>query len=489
MNVVTDLLERFPAARPALLELTAEGERRVWHFGELIAQSAGLSGAFAARGVGRGDVVMTLCASRLEWVLAMLACWRMGAVAMPCSTQLRAGDLAARCAATNPSLCVGEADLLGALPAGVEAMDMADVERVLDEDLDQETPVEAIDLDASDPALVIFTSGTTGAARPALHGQGYIPGQSLQAEHWLGAGPDDLVWCTAAPGWSKSSRNVFLAPWLRGAAAMVHDARFDASERLEICRREGVSVLCQAPTEYRMLAKRTEVGPLPEMRRMVAAGEALGTEVGAHFRERTGLAIADGYGQTETGQITGWRPGEDPVAGSMGTPLPGIETRIAEDGELQVLASSVPTFFLGYLDEDGGPRLLDGGWWATGDYVSAREDGALVYEGRSDDVISSSGYRIGPAEVESALGSHPAVAEAAAIGVTDPERGQIVKAYVVLREGAPGEELARALITHARAESAPYKAPRRIEFIDELPKTATGKVRRVALRERESGGD
>lgn len=488
MNVVPDLLERFPAARPALLELTGEGGRRIWHFGELIAQSAGLSGAFAARGVERGDAVMTLCGSRLEWVLAMLACWRMGAVAMPCSTQLRAGDLETRAAAANPVLCVGEAELLGALPGGIEVMDMAEVERVLDEDLDQETPAAVADLDPDDPALIIFTSGTTGAARPALHGQSYIPGQMLQAEHWLGAGPGDLVWCTAAPGWSKSSRNVFLAPWLRGAAGVVHDARFEASERLEICRREGISILCQAPTEYRMLAKRTEVGRLPEMHRMVAAGEALGTEVGAHFLERTGLAIADGYGQTETGQITGWRPGEKPVSGSMGRALPGIETRITAEGELQVRAASVPTFFLGYLDEDGPARLIDGEWWATGDFATAREDGALVYAGRGDDIISSSGYRIGPAEVESALASHPDVAEAGAIGIDDPERGQIVKAFVVLRSGEPGEELTAALLAHARAETAPYKAPRAIEFIDELPKTATGKLRRVALRELEARG-
>ncbi|MBA2239648.1 MAG: AMP-binding protein, partial [Solirubrobacterales bacterium] len=464
MNIVPDLLERFPAGRPALLEISRDGERRVWHFGELIAQSAGLSGAFAARGVRRGEVVMTLVGNRVEWVLAMLACWRMGAVAMPCSTQLRRGDVEARAGQANPVLCVGEEELLGELPAGIEALSMADVSAVLDEDEPQETPGSVAELGPADPALVIFTSGTTGQPRGALHGHGYLPGQALQAEHWLGARKGELAWCTAAPGWSKSSRNSFLAPWLRGAAALLHDARFEPAERLEICRREGVNLLCQAPTEYRMLAKRTEVGELPEMRRMLSAGEALDAEVIGHFRERVGVEIADGYGQTETGAMTGWGPGARVVPGSMGRPLPGIETRVAE-GELQLRAASSPTFFLGYLDAPGPPELVDDEWWATGDFVRADDRGLYWYEGRGDDLIASSGYRIGPDEVESALCSHPDVAEAAAIGVPDAERGQVVKAFVVLRSGEPSSELAAELQRHARGETAPYKAPRRVEFV------------------------
>ncbi len=183
MNFVSDVLERFPASKPALLAIGRDGERRVWHFGELIAMSAGLSGALAARGLGRGDVVMTLVGNRVEWVLTLLACWRMGAVALPCSTQLRRKDLELRAAAADPTVCVGDEDLLGELPPSVPAMTLADVAAVLDEDRPQEPPAEVAELDPEDPALIVFTSGTTGEPRAALHAQRYLPGQRAQAQH------------------------------------------------------------------------------------------------------------------------------------------------------------------------------------------------------------------------------------------------------------------------------------------------------------------
>src|SRR5262245_7673348 len=250
-------MERSPASRLGIVAVDAEGNRRDWYFGELIAKSAGLSGAFAARGVGRGDVVMTLVGNRIEWVLSLLACWRMGAVALPCSTQLRRHDLEVRVAAADPKLCVGEDDLLTELPGGVETMSMNEVAEVLDEDRNQETPAAVEDMDLEDPALIVFTSGTTGEPRGVVHAYRYLEGQHAQAEHWLGSREGELVWCTTATGWSKSARNVFLAPWLTGAAAVLHEGRFDAAERLDLAEALGVHVLCQAPTEYRMLAKRT----------------------------------------------------------------------------------------------------------------------------------------------------------------------------------------------------------------------------------------
>ena len=489
MNFITDVLEQFPSARPALLAIDANGERRVWHFGELIAMSAGVSGALAARGVKRGDVVMTLLGNRVEWVLTLLAAWRMGAIALPMSTQLRSNDLALRVAASNPALCVGDPELLGGLPGSVETIDMAEFAGLLDEDSPQETPAQVAALDHSDPALIVFTSGTTGEPRGALHTAGYLMAQRTQAEHWLGAKKGDLVWCTTATGWSKSARNVFVAPWLCGAAALISDARFDAEARLSLVESEEVSVLCQAPTEYRMLAKRTELRKVPGLRRMVSAGEPLNPEVMRVFREATGQDIHDGYGQTETGQITGNLVGRPVRDGSMGTPLPGFEVRVdspgGEPGELQVRADSCPTFFHRYLDEsrdDARERLVDGEWWPTGDVVRADADGYLYYEGRNDDLILSSGYRIGPFEVESALVSHPAVAEAAAVATPDEERGSVVRAVVVLRDGEPGDALAGELRDHVKSMTAPYKAPRVIDFVDELPKTASGKIRRAELR-------
>ena len=427
-------MERAPASTLGIVAVDAWGNRREWHFGELIARSAGLSGAMAARGVERGDAVMTLAGSRIEWVLTMLACFRMGAVALPCNPQLRRKDLEIRVAAAGPKLCVGEESLLGELPDGVPEMTLDDVADALDEDRPQETPADVADLAPDDPAVIIFTSGTTGDPKGVVYPQRYLTGQRLQAEHWVGARKGELAWCTAAPGWSKSTRNVFIAPWLRGAAALIHDARFDPRERLEVIEREGVNVLCQAPTEYRILAKRTELRPIASLRRMVSAGEPLNPEVIRAFREQMGTGIGDGYGQTETGPVTGMRPDEDDPArdGSMGRPLPGIEVRVAE-GELQVRPETVPTFFAHYLGEEP----FAGEWWATGDHVRQDEDGYLWFEGRDDDIIVSAGYRIGPFEVESALVSHPAVAEAAAVAAPDEERGSVVRAVVVLADRSP----------------------------------------------------
>ncbi len=483
MNLIEDLLERSPASRLGIVAVDGEANRRDWYFGELIACSAGLSGAFAARGVKRGDVVMTLVGNRIEWVLTLLACWRMGAVALPCNTQLRRHDLELRVAAANPALCVGEENLLAELPEGVPAMTMAEIADVLDEDRPQETPAAIEAMDAEDPALIVFTSGTTGEPRGVVHAYRYLFGQRIQAEHWFGSRKGELAWCTTATGWSKSARNVFLAPWLTGAAAVIHDGRFVPAERLEFAAVLGVNVLCQAPTEYRLLAKRTALRPLPALRRMVSAGEPLDAETIGAFREAIGLEPADGYGQTETGQVTGNLAGEPVRQGSMGRPLPGIETRIdgAEPGavgELQLRTASSPTFFSRYLD---GERF-EGEWWPTGDLVRADADGFLFFEGRDDDIILSSGYRIGPFEVESALQSHPAVAEAAAVAAPDPERGAVVRAIVVPCDREPNDELARELQEHCKRVAAPYKFPRIVEFVAELPKTSSGKIRRAQLR-------
>ena len=477
MNLISDLIEGFPFSKVALVALDGDGNRRDWHFSELYAMSAGLSGAFAARGVRRGDVVMTLMGNRVEWVLAMLACWRMGAVALPCNTMLRRADLKLRAGAAVPALCVGEEELLAELPDGVPYMTLDDVAAVLDEDRPQEAPAQIEAMGAEDPALIVFTSGTTGEPRGAVHGYRYLLGQRAQAEHWFGSRDGELAWCTTATGWSKSARNVFLAPWLTGAAAVLHEGRFDPVERLDLVEKLGVNVLCQAPTEYRMQAKRARLRPLPMVRRMVSAGEPLNPEVIAAFREETGLEVADGYGQTETGQVTGNLAREAVRPGSMGRPLPGFETRVRE-GELELRAPSCPTFFTGYLD--GG--AFRGEWWRTGDIVRVDDDGYLYFEGRNDDIILTAGYRVGPFEVESALLSHPAVAEAAAVAAPDPERGSVVRAIVVLREGEGSPELAAELQEHCKRMTAPYKFPRLVEFTAELPKTASGKIRRAELR-------
>jgi acyl-coenzyme A synthetase/AMP-(fatty) acid ligase len=312
-----------------------------------------------------------------------------------------------------------------------------------------------------------------------LHVQRYLIGQRLQGKHWMGVQPGDVVWCTASSGWSKSARNVFVAPWLRGGTAMVHDARFDPEERLALIEREGVRVLCMAPTEYRIIVKRTKIPRLPWLRSCIAAGEALDPAVIAAWRNATGIEVRDGYGQTETGQLTGCVPDEQVRPGSMGRPLPGVRLWV-DDGELLADPKSVPTFFDRYLGE---VPVSGDEPWRTGDRVAVDDDGYLWFEGRTDDVIISAGYRIGPFEVESALCSHPAVEEAAAVAAPDEDRGAIVRAIVVLRDGyAPSENLKRTLQDHVKSETAPYKYPRRVDFAPALPKTPSGKVKRAELR-------
>jgi acetyl-CoA synthetase len=427
--------------------------------------------------VRRGDVVLTLIGNRPEWVFTMVACFRIGAVALPCNEQLRAKDLGLRLAAAQPRLVVADERNLSELSA---ATPTAEVLAIPDEALYDNEPAPNAELAPADPCLITFTSGTTGEAKGVVHGQRYLPGQRLQAEHWLDAREDDLVWCTAASGWSKSARNAFIAPWLRGAAALLHDARFDPFERLEILARERVTVLCMAPTEYRVIAKRASLSPLPGLRTLVAAGEALNPEVIRAFYAMLGIEIRDGYGQTETGQLTANPVGHPVRPGSMGLPLPGVNLRVI-DGELVLVDPRTdPTFFVSHLGDGAAPEDRP---WHTGDRVRQDDGGYLYFEGRADDLIISAGYRIGPFEVESALVSHAAVAEAAVVAAPDDERGSVVRAVVVLRDGfQPSDRLAADLQEHVREQTAPYKYPRIVDFAPELPKTASGKVQRAVLR-------
>jgi acyl-coenzyme A synthetase/AMP-(fatty) acid ligase len=493
-NFTRDVVERLARERPrdeALRAVGPDGSVRSLTFADVAGEAAAAAAGLAHLGIGRGDLVMTLMGARPEWVFALLGAWRLGAVALPGSEQLRAKDLALRIRAARPALVLAAERDMDELQRALG--DVEHAPRCHDVEADglprAEPDTAAADTTVDHPALVIFTSGTAGEPRGVVHTQGYLRGQHTQAAHWFGARAGELAWCTAASGWSKSARNAFVAPWTMGAACLLHDARFDPSQRLAMVAEHEVSVLCQSPTEYRMIAKRATVPEEPpgSLRRLVSAGEPLNPEVMGVFREALGLDIHDGYGQTETGQLTGMPEGEPVRPGSMGVPLPGFglevvdeEGRPATEGELTLRPASVPTFFRGYL----GAAPFAEGVWRTGDRVRRDADGFLWFEGRLDDVILSAGYRIGPFEVESALVEHPAVAEAAAVAAPDAERGAIVKAVVVLRPGhAPGPALAKELQDHVKRATAPYKYPRVVEFVDDLPKTASGKIRRADLRE------
>jgi acyl-coenzyme A synthetase/AMP-(fatty) acid ligase len=474
VNFARDVVEAAPPAQRAMVSIARDGARREWAMGEIAEQAAALAARLHELGARRGDVVLTLAGNRPEWVLTMVACFRQGHVVLPCTEQLRGKDLRLRLDVAQPRVVVADERNAGVLRAA--GWDGPTLWCPWDDLPPRPAPPPA-DPAPGDPCLITFTSGTAGAPKAVLHGRRYLAGQRVQAEHWLDARPGELVWCTAAPGWSKSARNAFIAPWLRGAAALLHDARFDPDERLELLARERVQVLCMAPTEYRVIAKRAAPRPIESLRGLVAAGEALDPGVLGTWHDATGLWIRDGYGQTETGQLTGMALGAPARPGSMGRPLPGVRLDVV-DGELVLDPATDPTFFLRYLGEEppAGP-------WRTGDRVRVDDDGFLYFEGRADDVIISAGYRIGPFEVESALTGHPAVAEAAVVAAPDEERGSVVRAVVVLRDGhAPSPALARELQEHVKAETAPYKYPRIVEFATGLPRTASGKLRRAALR-------
>jgi acyl-coenzyme A synthetase/AMP-(fatty) acid ligase len=474
VNFASATVDAADPAGLALVELARGGGRVEWTFGRVARESAALAGALRDHGVRRGDSVLTVIGNRPAWVLAMVACFRIGAVVVPCNEQLRAADLRLRLDVVRPAVVLADErnrPQIEAAEAGCPVLWCDDPALYCG------PPAEAVELDGDDPCLIVFTSGSTGQPKAVVHGQRYLEGQRVQAERWLGARPDELVWCTAASGWSKSARNVFVAPWLCGATALLHDGRFDPRERLELVSRERVNVLCMAPTEYRLIAARATLRRLPHLRAMVAAGEALNPEILRAWEAATGVSIRDGYGQTETGQLTAM-PQDAPVRpGSMGRPLPGVKLWI-EDGELVADPHTVPTFFLHYLGEP--PPT---GAWRTGDLVTEDADGYLHFEGRTDDVIISAGYRIGPFEVESALVAHAAVAEAAVVAFPDLERGSVVRAVVVLRSGERGSaSLARELQEHCKRLTAPYKYPRIVDFADTLPTTPSGKVRRAELR-------
>jgi acetyl-CoA synthetase len=507
VNCASELLDGQDPAATALVCRDAHGRSELT-FEDVSSLAAALAAQLHDIGVGPGDVALTLFGNRVEWAVSMVAVLHVGGVVLPCLEQLRPKDLVQRMEATRPRVVLADPRNRDALEAALAMLPAERRPTVLEPSLGAlgraaaeatATPLPRADLDPEAPALITFTSGTSGPPKAVVHAQRYVTGQEVQATHWFGAERGRLAWCTAAPGWSKSARNVFIAPWLRGAPALLHDARFDPRERLQILHEEQPHVLCMAPTEYRLMSLLPELSLPTSLERLVAAGEALDPAVLAVWHEASGLWVRDGFGQTETGQLTAPPDGTDPLPGSMGRPLPGMAITLAFPadmaegdadevgavGEIVITdPSTVPTFFLGYLDPQTGAPVPHEGPWRTGDRAWQNEHGDLFFVGRTDDVIASSGYRIGPFEVESVLVEHPAVAEAAAVAAPDPERGSVVRAVVVLRDGfAPSDELVCELQSHVRERTAPYKYPRIVDFVDVLPKTASGKIRRALLRD------
>jgi acetyl-CoA synthetase/medium-chain acyl-CoA synthetase len=503
-NFVRDVVERLAAdrGRVGMVFVDRAGAVRSLTFAEIARAASRWSNLLRGSGIGPGDRVLVLCGKTLDWHPIVLGALKVGAVTIPCSEMLRGKDLAFRMGHSGARLLV--ADRAAEAEVAVMRDQLEEEPRVLYLDEARERlggehdAAKTEDTGPGDPAFILYTSGTTKDPKGAVQTHGYCFAKRMQAEHWLAAGAGDLVWCTAGTGWAKSIWNVLLGPWSVGAAIVLHDGGFDPAERFELVSRLGVTVLCQAPTEYRLEAKISGLGAfdLTRIRHAVSAGEPLNPEVIRIFRDAFGFTIHDGYGQTENTLLAGNFPGMEIRPGSMGLPSPGHELAVVgdegdelpagEEGDI-ALRGRPPTLFAGYFGQpDATEGVFRGDWYLTGDRATRDEDGYFWFAGRSDDVILSAAYRIGPFEVESALLEHPAVAESAVIGKPDPDRGQIVKAFVVLRPGnEPTSGLAEELQEHAKRVTAPYKYPREIEFVETLPKTRSGKIRRVELRQLE----
>jgi acyl-coenzyme A synthetase/AMP-(fatty) acid ligase len=493
-NFARDVVEAADPGALALRFVDAAGAVRDLTFGEVAESAARWAGLLRERGVAPGDRVLVLVGKTPEWHAVMLAGLKTGAVAIPCSEMLRAKDLDFRVRHSGARLLLADPRCR----AEVEAMSEACEVVYLDEAVLGEPDGATADTAADDPAFILYTSGTTKNPKGVVHTHRYTWAKRAQAERWLDARPGEVVWCTAGTGWAKSIWNVLLGPWSCGAGVILHEGGFDPEERFRLLEELGPDVLCQAPTEYRLMAKvagisRFELSPV---RHMVSAGEPLNPEVIRAFEGAFGRTIHDGYGQTENTLLVGNFPGAEIRPGSMGKPAPGYdvrvididgqETSVGEEGDI-ALRGDAPALFAGYWNQpEETAAVYRGEWYVTGDRAVRDEHGYLWFTGRADDVILSAAYRIGPFEVESALLEHAAVAESAVVGKPDPDRGQIVKAFVVVRPGIAGDDdLALELQDHVKRVTAPYKYPREIEFVESLPKTRSGKIRRVELRKLE----
>jgi len=487
-------------------------------FAKIHEDAARFAAALADLGVGKGDRVLHLFPRHPDAFAIQVGALARGALLVPCSAMLKPKDIAFRaddCGAETAVVHEGLTEMVEPV------LDETPLERVVvldaDGDPDREdwhafsaliegrrADHDGPELGADDPMSINYTSGTTGQPKPVLHRHRWIRCfERINGRYWWGVEADtdfddELLWATTGTGWAKwfwSPVGVALAT---GAPQLVYEGEFDAGTFLDLLESEGVTRLCAVPTQYRMFTQREDLDEYDlDLTEAVSAGEPLNREPIQAFESAFGVTPRDGYGQTETVALVANYPGIDIKPGSMGKPVPGVgatlidtqdeaEVEPGETGEIAVPIDS-PAIFDGYYEKpDLDEQTFHGEYYRTGDLARRDEDGYFFFEGRADDIIISSGYRIGPFEVEDALVGHEAVAEAAAVASPHDERGNVVKTYVVLADGYEGgEKLTEELQSYMKEQTAPYKYPRRIEYVDELPKTSSGKIRRVELRERE----
>ncbi len=517
-NFAGDVIDKWAAQDPnklAMHWINDDGLEAKRTFMDFSKASKRLCNVLSQQGVKRGDVVMIVLGRSIEWWEVFTACIRMGVVIAPGTTQLTSKDLEYRVNTSKAACFITDnanapkldevADKCPSLKCklviGGDRKGWMNYTQVVGAASDVfETAKTAKD----EEAIVYFTSGTVGFPKMALHTHTSYPlGHQVTGKYWLDLRPEDMHWNISDTGWAKAAWSSYFGPWFCGAAQFVHCTdRFDPKKTLELLSQYPVTTMCGAPTIYRMLV----LQPLsdykfPTLRHCVGAGEPLNPEIIEVWKKATGCTIRDGYGQTETVLLCGSFPCIEPRFGSMGKPTPGFDLQVVDNEGVIVPANTEgdiavrvkPTRPLGLFKEywkepERTANAFKGDWYLTGDRAYRDEDGYFWFVGRADDVILTSGYRIGPFEVESALIEHPAVAESAVVSSPDETRGEVVKAFVILAPGFTGSEaLVKELQEHVKKVTAPYKYPRKIDFVTALPKTVSGKIRRVELRNAEWG--
>ncbi len=511
-NFAYDVMDVWAEENPdglAILWTNDEGKERRTTFRQLKEESDAAAAYLQSIGIGKGDPVMLILKRRYDWWVVMLALHKLAAVVIPATHMLTKHDIIYRNtrASVKAILCVDDDYVVGQVKAALpESPSVKNVEIVNDEweQRWKEAPKfvrPAEKNNNEDTMLMYFTSGTSGEPKMVAHDFLYALGHLTTGVYWHNLHPGSLHLTVADTGWGKAVWGKFYGQWFAGATVFVFDhEKFNADTLLRQIEKYKVTSFCAPPTIYRfMIREDLSKYDLSSLEYCTTAGEALNPAVFDKFYEKTGIRMMEGFGQTETTMTLGTFPWMKPKPGSMGMPNAQYDIALVkpdgtpcEDGEkgeivIKVDEKNKPVgLFKGYYrDEEKTREAWHDGYYHTGDMAWRDEDGYYWFEGRIDDVIKSSGYRIGPFEVESALMTHPAVVECAITGVPDDIRGMVVKATVVLGKewkSRAGDELVKELQQHVKRETAPYKYPRIVEFVDELPKTISGKIRRVEIR-------
>nr|WGD98940.1 acyl--CoA ligase [Bacillus safensis] len=487
--------------------------RQIYHeahvtYAALVEEANKIGHVLLNAGFKKGDKIIVMVPRMLEAYSIYLAILKTGMVVIPCSEMLRAKDLDYRIEHAEAKGAIVYSSFIQSFDGTKKPNDFKTFSigendhgwtNILAQKEEQSNELELADTKRTDMAFLSYTSGTTGNPKGVVHTHGWAYAHlRTAAKAWLSINEGDKVWATAGPGWQKWVWSPLLSVLGSGAEGFVYGGKFNPNTYLELLQKNEINVLCCTPTEYRFMAKVDDLSQyeLPKLHSAVSAGEPLNREVIDTFKKHFDIEVRDGYTKTESTLLVGVLKGMDIKPGSMGKPTPGNEVDIIDEdgnvcapgeiGDIAVHLETPALFKEYYKDEERTKAQRRGNYFITGDRAKKDEDGYFWFESRRDDIIVSSGYTIGPFEVEDALIKHPAVKECAVVASPDEIRGSIVKAYVVLRDGtAQSDELIKELQTHVKNTTAPYKYPREIEFIDELPKTPSAKIRRVELRERE----